>query len=220
MRVLITKKLPPSDLDLIQSWGWHFEMIETLKITPVEVNEIPKAEAWVVSSRNSIMVLKKLIDQAPAAIYCVGNWMKEELLKTGTKSEVRSFENMDKLATDLAGERFNSILYFCGKEHRQELEERLKNYLIKIKKVFTHQSQKTFPVIQNKFDAVLVFSPRSGESLLKNNSFNNQTIFACIGSTTADYLKSQNIANTFIPSYPDSRNLLEEFHGLVLNLKS
>jgi uroporphyrinogen-III synthase len=212
MNILLTKRLSPSHLDLIRSWGWNFEIIETLNIIPVEVKEISNAEGWVISSRNSFGAVEKFIDQEPGFIYCVGNWMKEELIKIGTKSEIRSFENMKILAADLAKQNFKSILYFCGEEHRLELEEGLKNSSIKISKVITHQSQMTFPVIKNSFDAVFVFSPRSAESLLKNNSFDDQTIFACIGSTTASYLGRQSITNTFIPSYPESRILLEEFY--------
>jgi len=122
------------------------------------------------------------------------------------------------LVTDLMGQNFKSILYFCGEEHRQELEEGLKNSSVKISKVITHQSQMTFPVVKNSFNAVFIFSPRSAESLLKNNSFNNKTIFACIGSTTASYLNSRGITNTFISSYPDSRNLLEEFHNQIVKI--
>src|SRR5260370_4928168 len=153
MNILLTKILSPSDLDLIQSWGWNFEMVETLNITPVEVKEIPKGEVWVVSSRNSTRVVKKFIDQAPGSIYCVGHWMREELEKIGAKSAIRSFENMKNLAADLAEQKFKSILYFCGEDHRQELEEGLKSSATKISKVITYQSQMTYPVVNNTFDA-------------------------------------------------------------------
>jgi len=121
------------------------------------------------------------------------------------------------LAADLTTQSFKSILYFCGEEHRQELEEGLKYSSVKISKVITHQSQMTFPIVKNNFDAIFVFSPRSAESLLKDNSFESQTTFACIGSTTSTYLNSRRITNTFISSYPDSRILLEEFHAQIVN---
>ncbi len=220
MNILLTKKLSPSDLDLIRSWGWNFEMVKTLNVSPVDVEEIPIAEVWVMSSRNSFNAVNKFIDGAPGFIYCIGNWMKEELLKIETKSEILSLDNMKKLVADLVKQNFKSILYFCGEEHRQELEEGLKNSSTKISKVITHQSQMTFPVVKNNFDVVFVFSPRSAESLLKNNSFDNHTVFACIGSTTSSYLNSRGITNTFIPSYPDSRILLEEFHKIIAQYKA
>jgi len=217
MNVLLTKRLSSSDLDSIRSWGWNFETVETLNISLMEVKEIPKTEAWVISSRNSFASVKGFINQEPGIIYCVGNWVKEELIKVGAKSVVRSFENMKSLATDLAKQNLKSVLYFCGEDHRQELEEGLKNSSIKILKVITHQSQMTFPVVKNNFDVVFVFSPRSAESLLKNNSFNHQTIFACIGRTTESYVRNRGISNTYIASYPDSKILLEEFHAQIVN---
>jgi len=54
MNLLLTKKLDQDQLDLIRSWGWNYEVVETLKITLIDVDEIPsKSDAWVVSSRNS-----------------------------------------------------------------------------------------------------------------------------------------------------------------------
>lgn len=217
MNVLLTKRLSSSDLDLIRSWGWNFEITETLNISLVDVKEVPKTEAWVISSRNSFASVKNFIVREPGVIYCVGNWVKEELIKVGAKSEIRSFENMKSLSSDLAKQNFRNVIYFCGEDHRHELEEGLKNSSIKISKVITHKSQIIFPVIKNNFDVVFVFSPRSAESLLKNNAFNNQTIFACIGPTTASYVKSRGISNTFIASYPDSKILLEEFHAQIVN---
>jgi uroporphyrinogen-III synthase len=212
MNILLTKKLSQEILDLIKSWEWKYEVVEVLKITPVDVKEVPKVEAWVVSSRNSFDVVKKFIANAPQHIYCVGDWMKKEIEKLGAGVKVRSFENMKSLAADLSEQNFQHVVYFCGDEHRLELEEGLKNTNTKISKVTTHQSEMTFPVLKKSFDAVFVFSPRSGESLLKNNQFPSQTVFACIGSTTANYLRSRGIANIFVSSYPDSRILIEEFY--------
>ena len=213
MNILLTKKLSQEILDLIKSWEWKYEVVETLKITPVEVKEIPaNAQAWIVSSRNSIDAVKKFMSNAPQHIYCVGDWSKKEIEKTGAKTTVKSFENMKSLASDLSKQNLKDVVYLCGDEHRQELEEGLKNTNTKISKVITHQSEMTFPVLKKSFDAVFVFSPRSAESLLKNNQFSSQVVFACIGSTTADYLRSRGITNIFVSSYPDSKILIEEFY--------
>jgi uroporphyrinogen-III synthase len=224
MNILLTKKLPQEILDLIKSWGWDYEIVEALKINSIEVKELPaKAEAWIISSRNSFDVVKKFIANAPPHVYCVGGWMKGEIERLSANIKMKSFENMKSLAADLAKQNLQDVVYFCGVEHRQELEEGLKNTSSRISKVITHQSEMIFPVIKKSFDAVFVFSPRSVESLLKNCQFSKQTVFACIGSTTSDFLHSRGIANTFAPSYPDAKILIEEFHLTTtknnLNLK-
>lgn len=221
MNVLLTKKLAQDQLDLIQSWGWNCEVVEALKITLIEVNEVPvKADAWIVSSRNSLTAIKEFIGHAPRWVYCVGDWMKTELEKLNRTISVRAFEDVKALVKELVRENFRHVIYFCGREHRQELEEGLISSKTKITKAITHESEMTFPVVKNLFDVVFVFSPRSAESLLQHNRFSSQTIFACIGPTTAAYLHHEGITNTFVPSYPDSAVLLNELHSKILNLKS
>jgi uroporphyrinogen-III synthase len=190
--------------------------VETLKISAVEVSAVPAADVWVVSSRNSFYALKKFHRVAPQSVYCVGVWMKNELAKSSISSTVLDFPNMKELADDLVSRQYKTILYFCGREHRTELEDAVQGSSTSIQKVITHDSLMTFPKISRRFDAVFVFSPRAAESLLKFNTFESTTCFACIGPTTARYLQEQGFQNIFTPSYPDSRILLEELHEQML----
>src|ERR1043165_8470980 len=110
MNLLLTKKLAQDQLDLIQSWGWSCERVETLKITLLEVNEIPAdRDPWIVSSRNSFAAVKKFISEAPQRIYCVGEWTKNEIEKLSAKVLVKSFESMEVLVGDLAKENFREV---------------------------------------------------------------------------------------------------------------
>jgi len=221
MNILLTKKLPQDNIDLIRLWGWNFETVETLEITPIEVKEVPTgADAWILSSRNSLMTVKKFIKAAPGFIYCIGSWIQDELTKSGVSALVKSFINMKSLAVDLGKQDFKKVIYFCGEEHRQELEDGLKNSSTEISKVITHQSAMMFPEINKSYDVVFVFSPRSAESLLTHNTVSPETIFACIGKTTSAYLHERGMTNTFVASQPDSKMLLTEYHSQILNIKS
>ncbi len=220
MNTLITKKLSSSHLDLIKSWGWHYDSIEALDIAPVEVNSIPQAsDAWIISSRNSWHAVKTFIHLAPGIIYCIGTWMSDALKKTGTESEIRSFENMKALVLEVSRQNIRHLLYFCGDHHRDELERGLKDRPVTVQKVITHKSKLAFPSLEKSYDVIFVFSPRSAESLMKNNVFSDETIFACIGPMTAAYLNEHGIVNTFYASYPDSKILLTEFHDSKSELK-
>src|SRR5689334_7276990 len=98
MNVLLTKKLAQDQLDLIRSWRWGCEVVETLKITLIDVEVLhTKAEAWIVSSRNSLAAIKRFINDAPQRIYCVGDWTRKEIEKLDGKISVKSFENMKAL---------------------------------------------------------------------------------------------------------------------------
>ncbi len=208
----MTKRLSASILDLIKSWGWDFDVVEALSISLLEVKEIPgKTDAWIISSRNSWKIVQEFISQTPSVIYCIGLWLQNELTKAGVPSEIKSFENMKALSADLQNQKSQHMLYFCADNHRAELGMALKNTSISITKVITHESRLAFPVLKKNYDAVFIFSPRSAESLLKNNKFNERTSFVCIGPTTAEYLHGQGITNTFCASYPDTKLMFQEF---------
>ncbi|MBS1682465.1 MAG: uroporphyrinogen-III synthase [Bacteroidetes bacterium] len=214
MKILFTKRLTEETLYQIKLWRWNFDTVETLKITLNDVSEIPHdADVWIASSRNSFEIIKKFIADAPKTFFCVGNWLKSEIEKLRKDIAVNSFSNMKSLATELSKQKLAKATYFCGEQHRQELESELKSLNISISKVITHQSEMTFPKLKTDYDAVFVFSPRSAESLLANNLFPAKTMFGCIGSTTADYLKTRGFDNLFIASYPDTNKLMEEFHN-------
>ena len=212
MRVLLTKKLDAHDIALMQSWQWQVDTRETLAILPVDVPALPDADVWVISSRNSFPVMKKFARQAPKKIYCVGNWIALAWTEINPASEVAAYPHMQELVDALVREKFDHVLFFCGDAHRHELEEGLRHRSAVLSKIVTHRSEMIFPVVNIDYDAVFVFSPRSAESLLMRNNFGPLTRFACIGRTTEAYLNSRGISNTFVPSYPDSRILVEEFY--------
>ena len=214
MTVLLTKSLPSSNLDLIKSFSWGFDIVNALEISLVDVQKLPanQADAWIVSSRNSLPVVQKFIAEAPAKIYCIGNWMAKELGKIFEPSRIMSFKKMNDLVGKLQKQSNQHFLYFCADNHREELEEGMRGSSTVITKIFTHESSLTNPILKKDYDAVFVFSPRSAESLLTNNAFATKTTFACIGPTTASYLMQQGITNTFTASYPEATILLKEFH--------
>ncbi len=220
MTILLTKALPQSSLDLINSYGWEFDIINALDIALVDVNNLPdvKTEAWIISSRNSLAVVQKFILQVPPIIYCIGHWMSRELKKIFPPSQIFPYKKMKDLVEHLQKQNHKQLLYFCADNHRGELEEGLKGTPSIITKLTTHESRMTYPKLNKNYDAVFVFSPRSAESLLKNNSFSDKTIFVCIGPTTVSYLNEQSIVNTFEASYPESEILMKEFRTHITNI--
>jgi uroporphyrinogen-III synthase len=215
MTILLTKKPSPQNKAALDASGHDYDLIALLKITPVEVNEIPEADGWIVSSRNAWTVVNKFIHKAPKEIYCIGEWLKNKFQEVGVKSSIQAFYNMQSLASEVNIKKEKRYIYFCGDHHRPELFERTEK--IEIAKVIAYQSALTYPILQKKYDVVFVLSPRSVDSLLKHNSFTNETIFACVGPTTVSYLHEKGITNTFCASKPDNDILIKEFFIKVSN---
>lgn len=218
MKVLISKKPDSSDLSLLKKWNWQYEVAEALAIEIMPVENIPTTfSTWVISSRNAFHAVKNITNCSPPIIYCVGDWLKAELEKIHNNARVLNFPNMRSLATALKSKNYKSIAYFCGDHHRPELEEILAGSDTEIHKIICYKSIQTFPMVSRKFDAVLLYSPRSAESILSKNHFDKNILMACIGSTTGNFMRSKGYHHIFEASKPNSEILLKELKVYVEN---
>jgi uroporphyrinogen-III synthase len=210
MDILIAKKIGSVATVMVKDRGWNYDVVETLNISFIDISAIDESNAWIISSRNSLHAIKKFIGRAPADIYCIGDWMKRQLQAKNVQSRIESFDNIKSLVERIRELEFEKVLYFCGDHHRMDLTHVLSGISI-VNKVITHRSEKAYPRLDKTYDAIMVFSPRSAESLLKHNTFSPDTIFGCIGPTTESYLHGRGITNTFCASSPDSEILIKEF---------
>ena len=102
-------------------------------------------------------------------IYCVGRRTKRLIEKRIGK--VTQVENSsEKLANYLVSNlKDDAITFFCGNKRRDELPTVLAESNIIVNEIETYQTQLTPRKIEEKFKAILFYSPSGIESYLKEN---------------------------------------------------
>lgn len=198
--VLTTKKLSPSQKNLLLNKGISLVEYDALKIDFLEFESPVSINNAIITSRNAAKaVLKK--DLRIERYFCVGEKTSEFLSENGMQvSETANYgADLAKIiAKKHSGEEF---IFFCGDKRREELPSILKEMNISLKEIQVYRSgpnEKNFP---QEFDGILFFSPNGIKSFVTKNSLNNSTAF-CIGTTTASEAEkyTQNIVIATKPS--------------------
>ncbi|MCG2792701.1 MAG: uroporphyrinogen-III synthase [Weeksellaceae bacterium] len=121
-------------------------------------------------------------------IYAVGSQTKKELRKYnfGTfKLCKNAIELSQFIMENSVCEKF---LHFCGDLALDILDEKLQSQNISYQKIPVYRTALLFPKIDEKYQAVVFFSPSGVRSFAKFNSFEDLKIFS-IGSTTTSELE-------------------------------
>lgn len=188
VRVLSTKKLTPSQRELLLNAGLNVVEQDFIKTVPVpfKVGRLP--EHLIFTSANAVrVVLEKLGPEALSGknIYCVGEKTAGLLMDQGYKiKEVASY------GTELAGKIVEKhsegeFLFFCGRIRRPELPKILRTEGVHLTEVIVYDTLPTPKKTGQFFQGVLFFSPSAVESYFSCNELKDGVAF-CIGTTTAE----------------------------------
>jgi len=143
-------------------------------------------------------------------IYAVGSQTKKELRKhnLGTFKLCKNAAELSQFITEnSADEKF---LHFCGDLALDVLDEKLPLQNISYQKIPVYKTQLLFPKINEKYQAVVFFSPSGVRSFAKFNSLEGLTIFS-IGKTTTSELEKLT-ENKIITSH---KNTLADLLNLI-----
>lgn len=144
-------------------------------------------------------------------IYVVGSQTKKELRqhKFGTFKLCKNANELSNFITENSvNERF---LHFCGNIAIDILDETLPLQNISYKKIPVYKTKLLYPKIDEKYQAIVFFSPSGVRSFAKFNSFDDVKIFS-IGKTTTSELEKLT-DNKIVTS---SKNTLADLLNLIL----
>jgi uroporphyrinogen-III synthase len=112
----------------------------------------------------------------------------------------------DKIITD---GNIRSVLHICGDLKLDVLENKLTASGISYKPLIVYETVPVSNEINGDYDAVMFYSPSGIESFLAKNNFNRDTLYCCIGETTAQKLRGiDESANIIIPNEPTPHAML------------
>jgi uroporphyrinogen-III synthase len=105
-----------------------------------------------------------------------------------------------------------SVVHVCGNLKLNVLESKLQTAGIRYTPLFVYETVlNRVEKIQQKFDAVLFFSPSGVESFFATNDIASTTVCCCIGHSTADALKhNRSGLKIILPLQPSAEAMINE----------
>lgn len=144
-------------------------------------------------------------------IYVVGSQTKRELRKHnfGTYKLCKNASELSQfIVENSVNEKF---LHFCGNIALDILDEKLPLQNISYKKIPVYKTELLYPKIDEKYQAIVFFSPSGVRSFAKFNNLDGMKIFSIGKTTTSEIEKLTD--NKIITS---SKNTLADILNLIL----
>ncbi|WP_144281418.1 uroporphyrinogen-III synthase [Chryseobacterium echinoideorum] len=216
MNILFTKKIDPKYISDKLGNDISADYIEVIKTKSLPVKSFDlKDRSLIFTSLNGVKAFfenkfqpnEDFTAKNYNKIYCVGEKTKKELRKNGfgTFKVLKNAETLSKFITEnCAHEKF---IHFCGNLALDVLDRELPLQNIEYKKVTVYETEELYPVINEKYHAIVFFSPSGVRSFAKNNSLEAATLFS-IGETTSKELKKHTKSEIFTSKQNTLLNLL------------
>ena len=226
-KVLSTKKLDPSLIELAKENDIEIIEQEAIKINPVLSKEkwqeifqlIETGKEFVVfTSSNAVLAVKKYLHdyinpiELNWKLFSLSGKTKESLEENAeTFGEIIDIANDGKtLAEKIVNAKIDEIIFFCGNKRRDELPSILKEAGIKVHEVVVYETIETPVVTTDSFDAILFFSPSGVQSFFTANELKSHTICFAIGQTTATSIAAFTKNKIIVSLAPDPKMMVEE----------
>lgn len=226
-KVLSTKKLEPSLIELAKENGIEIIEQEFISINPIRNQETydmivgfvnDKTQNIVLTSANAVDVLNSYMhfsDTYLAAdwnIFCLSGKTKEAILNALLlrKNIVGEANDATELANKIIAKGVKEIIFFCSNKRREELPAALNKANIKVHEVILYETAETPVTVDKDFDAVLFFSPSGVQSFFSANELNEHSVCFAIGRTTATSIATFTQNSIVKSTAPDPKKMVEE----------
>lgn len=210
--ILFTKYLSDHRKMLLEQ---KIEVTEVKALEPITLplTDAPIEKEWIlVSSPHAIEAVQELIENGwgkDAKWGCVGFRSRDKVAKLGLEPRIKA-DNAKELVAKLP--ESGSALYLCGKDRTSTIEDFMGENDWDLAIEETYWTQATHPKVDfNAFDAVVFFSPRNVDSVLRHNDWPADKTAMAIGPTTAQALRDHGIEPTIVPDSPDVLLLIQHF---------
>lgn len=224
LKVLSTKLLNESLVDSAREMDIALTCADFIKIGELDFDiEAMKSliyDAVVFTSSNAVksffkkeaaIVLSPLsFGEGPGVRTCsLSGKTKDELIKLGI-SPLAVADCAEELADlVIANEKIQSVLHICGNLTLDTLQNKLMTAGLSYVQLPVYETVLNSVEINEPFDAIMFYSPSGVESFVMKNEINFDTLYCCIGLTTAEKLKSANDkVDIILPTQPTPEAML------------
>lgn len=197
--VLSTKKLSPSQRELLINAGVSLVDYDAIKIEFVPFKAPSHIQNAIFTSQNSVETVMSY-KLSVMNCFCVGEKTKALLEKKGQKV-IKMTEYASELAPYLVkNHRYDYFHFFCGNIRSDVIPSTFNEENVSFEEIEVYKTTLNPKKFERQFDAILFFSPSGVKSYCKipSNLKNPESIFVCIGTTTA--LAAKNYAENVVIS--------------------
>ncbi len=219
MRILFTKTLLESQKAQIESFGVFNSVVDIPFINVLLISyqqfvdnygELVNKPIPVVIS--SMRAAEWLIQHYPGNIEHL--WAISEKTAQPVQSKVQELHIASEassliLAKEILSQNYEEINFFCGNLHRPEIPQLLAEQGIRVNAFEVYTTELKSIRIKETFDIICFFSPSAVQSFFELNSWSQDSIGLCIGSTTAEALKAKGVKKIIYPDLSGFENMLE-----------
>lgn len=222
IKILSTKKLNQETLDKASVNDVEIDEVPFITTEPIKNDDLKNVLrgflqqniAAVFTSKNAVLVFDQIVNaEVPWKIFCIGQSTKNLVAKVFGKEKISdTADNASELADIiLDDDEIKKVIFFCGKQRREELPQKLVAGGKEVEEVVVYQTFETPQKISRKsYDGILFFSPSAVNSFLSLNKINEQTQVFVIGNTTADAIQQNKNKELIIAESPTEENMIDQ----------
>jgi uroporphyrinogen-III synthase len=224
-KVLSTKKLEPSLIELAKESDIEIIEQEAIKVTPIlskekwqEIFQIieSKKEFVVFTSSNAVSALKKYLNdyinpfQIDWKIFSLSGKTRQALEDTSLGTIIETADYGKDLAQKIIEQEVSEVAFFCGNKRREELPKMLTEAGIKVHEIVVYKTVETPLAAEKEIDGILFFSPSAVQSFFSMNQLKKDVVCFAVGTTTADSIQhfTNNNNKTIICEQPSQEMML------------
>ena len=197
MTILSTKRLELSQRNLVLGAGFSLVDYDAIKIQFIDFEKPEDIKNGIFTSQNAVKATQNSGFRIQNC-YCIGQKTSSLLEKSGIKVLKTAEYSQDLANYIIENHKNEKFHFFCGNKRREELPKILTEANVDFEEITTYKTVRNPKKFDQKFDAVLFYSPNGVKSFAEQNAF-GESLAVCIGKTTAaeaiKHTKNIEIAN-------------------------
>lgn len=218
IKILSTKSLNNGAVDYADSLGVKITCIDYIQTEPTtfdqEAIDWKGIDAVVFTSSNAVKYFFGTGGIVPhgKTIFSLSGKTAAELKEYNVEPTFTAI-NAAALAGAIIGVKaVKNLLHICGNLKLETIETQMASAGINYTPLYVYN---TFygdaKPLAEYYDGIMFFSPSGVQSFLRGNSIQPDVIYCCIGQTTADALRAQNVpAQIIVPEIPSPEAMTVE----------
>ena len=221
MKILFTKLIDKEKISKKLGDGFEIDFVEVIKPDVIRTKPFGlRNNSLIFTSPNGVTAFFENGFSANENFTSPKNYNKIYVVGSQTKRELRKYhlgtfklcKNANELSCFISENSVNeTFIHFCANIAVSILDKKLPLQNISYKKVPIYNTQLLYPKIDEKYQAIVFFSPSGVRSFAKFNDFGDATLFS-IGKTTSAELEKL----TQKKIITSSKNNLSDILNLIL----